>query len=127
MAGAVDGSRAGFETARLALARLRFDGDDARQSAMRQLARVSARALAVELVGVWLLEDGARSLRNVGRCVRSCDTDTGEAVDCAALPGYLAALNERRVLAVTDCRGHAVARELAGTPFELAGTAARLD
>jgi len=127
MAGAVDGSRAGFETARLALARLRLDGEDARQSAMRQLARVSAQALAVERVGVWLLEDGGRRLRNVGLCLRSSDTDTGEAVDCVALPGYLAALTERRVLAMSDGRGHAVARELAGTRFELAGTMARLD
>jgi hypothetical protein len=78
MAGAVDGSRAGFATARLALARLRLDGDDARQSAMRQLARVSAQALAVERAGVWLLEDGGRRLRNVGQCVRSSDADCGD-------------------------------------------------
>lgn len=128
MAGAVDGSRAGFETARLALARLRLDGDDARPSAMRKLARVSAQALAVERVGVWLLEDGGRLLRNAALCLRSTDTEAScETVDCAALPGYLAALNERRVLAVADGRAHVVARELAGTPFALAGTAARLD
>ena len=67
MSGAVDGSRAGFESARLALARLRMDGDDARQSAMQTLARVSAHALAVERVGVWMFADSGRQLRNLGQ------------------------------------------------------------
>ena len=128
MSGAADGSRAGFETARLKLARLRLDGEDARQSAMRQLARVSAQALEVERVGVWLFEDAGQRARNLGQYRRSSDVVTsGEALETGAHPGYLAALNERRVLAVADCRNHAVARELAGSAFALIGTTARLD
>ena len=128
MSGVADGSRAGFETARLKLARLRLDGEDARQSAMRQLARVSAHALDVERVGVWLFEDAGQRARNLGQYRRSSDAVTsGEALETGAHPGYLAALSERRVLAVADSRNHVVARELAGSAFALIGTTARLD
>ena len=93
MSGAADGSRAGFETARLKLARLRLDGEDARQSAMRQLARVSAHALDVERVGVWLFEDAGQRARNLGQYRRSSDAVTsGEALETGAHPAYLAAL-----------------------------------
>jgi signal transduction histidine kinase len=129
MSGAVDGSRAGFETARLALARLRLDGDDARHSAMQTLARVSAHALAVERVGVWLFADSSRQLRNLGQYLRgSSETRApGEPIETAPYPGYLAALRDRRVLAITETRTNAVARELTGSAFALTGTTARLD
>jgi len=129
MSGAVDGSRAGFETARLALARLRLDGDDARQSAMQTLARVSAHALAVERVGVWLFAEGGRQLRNLGQHLRGAAESpaSGELIETRPYAGYLAALADRRVLAIIDSRTHAGARELAGSALQLTGTAARLD
>jgi signal transduction histidine kinase len=128
MSGAVNGSRAGFETARLKLARLRLDGEDARQTAMRQLARVSAHALQVERVSVWLYEDDGRLLRNIDQYQLSSDTHVaGELLKVDGYAGYQAALNERRVLAVADARNHVVVRELTGTALALDGTVSRLD
>ena len=96
---------------------------------MQTLARVSAQALAVERVGVWLFADGGRQLRNLGQYVRGSSEIrvVGRADRDRPLPRLRGRAPDRRVLAVTDARTHAFARELAGSAFELAGTAARLD
>jgi signal transduction histidine kinase len=96
---------------------------------MQMLACVSAQALAVERVGVWLFADRGGQLRNLGQHVRGSSEicAAGEVIETAPCPDYVAALRTRRVLATTDTRTHGVARELAGSAFELTGTAARLD
>ncbi len=128
MSGAVDGSRAGFETARLKLAHLRLDGEDAGQAAMRQLARISGQALGVERVGVWLFEDEGRRLRNLSQYLLSSDSHaSGEVLDIADCPAYLAALRERRVLAVTEARAHPLTRELTDGYLDVHGISSRID
>jgi signal transduction histidine kinase len=128
MSGVAEGSRAGFETARLALARLRLDGEDARRSVMRQLALIGAHALSLERVSIWLFEDGGGRLRAIGQHARSPDESPSvEAVDTGGLEAFLTALHERRVLAVADAQEHPATRDLRGSPLALAGTTARLD
>ena len=130
MSGAVDGSRAGFETARLALARLRMDGDDARQSAMQTLARASAptrspsngsasgcsRTAAASFAASVCTGRGSR--RPPHRASRSRPPPTPVTSPRSRTGGSWA---------ITDTRTHAVARELAGSAFTLTGTTARLD
>ena len=55
---------------------------------MRQLARISAQALGVERVGVWMFEDEARRLRNLSQYALVDPTATaGEVLDVSGLPG----------------------------------------
>ena len=78
---------------------------------MRQLARISAQALGVERVGVWLFEDQAHCLRNLSQYALSSDSHSaGEVLDVSAFPAFMAALRERRVLAVADARAHPLTR-----------------
>jgi two-component system, cell cycle sensor histidine kinase and response regulator CckA len=123
-----DGSRAGFETARLKLARLRIEGDDARVSAMNQLARISAQTLGVERVGVWLFEDDGRRLRNVTQYQLSADAHlSGEELDVLAYPAFLGGLRERRVIAASDVRTHPLTREFPASYLARHGISSRLD
>ena len=64
-----------FETARLALAHLNFDGERERNAALERAARICSSALDVDRVGVWLLERETNQLvcpnlfdRSEGRC-----------------------------------------------------------
>jgi two-component system, cell cycle sensor histidine kinase and response regulator CckA len=92
-----------FEEARLALARLRVDEARLESEVVHRAAQISARALGVDRVGVWMLPPGALRLE----CVVSYGKD-GQAYDvrteiprCDAGP-YFAALTERRVIATDD-------------------------
>ncbi len=58
-------SRAGYESARLELARLRLAGGDARAAAMKQVAQTTARALRVERVGIWAFKGSGGGLMGV--------------------------------------------------------------
>lgn len=123
-----DGSRAGFETARLKLAHLRLIGADARASGMAQLARVGGQTLGVERAGVWLFEDGDTRLRNVSQYTLSSDELTsGEALDLRSHPVYSAALRERRVLAAPDAVTNPLTRELVGAYLDVHGISSRID
>ena len=128
MSGAVDGSRAGFETARLKLAHLRLDGEDAGQAAMRQLARISGHALGVERVGVWLFEDEAAACAiSVSTCCRPTATRRARCWTSLDVPAFLAALRERRVVAVAEARAHPLTRELTGRVPGRSRISSRLD
>ena len=123
-----EGSRAGLETARLELARLRLEGENARVFGLSQLARVGAQALRVERVGVWLFDDAGRRLRNVSQYQLSTDTHASiDDLDVSECPAFLAALRERRVVAAADARAHPLTRELATSYLEVHGISSRLD
>src|SRR5262245_46290185 len=101
MPGVSSESRAGHETARLKLARLRLTGQDARAAAIRQVAETGARALGVARASVWRLNEADSQIECLGRYhLPSGDFSSGEIVK--APPTFLAAISERRVLAVAD-------------------------
>jgi signal transduction histidine kinase len=97
------GSRAGYESARLELARLRLAGGDARAAAMRQITQTTARALGAERVGIWAFKGAGGGL--VGVCqfdlVSGTFPPTG-LPDGLDLSGLLADLHERRVVAIAE-------------------------
>src|SRR5687768_14193677 len=63
--------RATFETARLRLARYRVEGHEARGRASAHATQVSAEALEVERVGIWMLSDRSRRLNCLTLYTRS--------------------------------------------------------
>jgi hypothetical protein len=94
MSGGANGTRAGYESARLELARLRLSGDDARAAAMRQIAQTSARALGVERVGIWAFKGTGGGL--VGVCQFDLPSGTFPTTglpDGLALPVLLAEID----------------------------------
>lgn len=106
--------RIAHETARLALARIRVNGDETRASATRKATEISAGALRVERVGVWAFRDGGAALTCLTQYSLSRRQHArGESLDAASFPAYAAALRERRVLAAADAPNHPLTRELA--------------
>lgn len=105
MPGGANGSRAGYESARLELARLRLAGGDARVAAMRQVAQTSARALGVERVGIWAFKGEGGRLMGVCQFDRPSDSfpQTG-LPDGLHLPILLAEISKRRVVAISQAR-----------------------
>jgi hypothetical protein len=91
--------RIAFETARLRLARYQLAGDQSRSKAAAHATQVSAEALEVERVGVWLFKDRGARLVCASQYVRS----TGQHVSGAELlasqyPTYVAALQSGTIL-----------------------------
>lgn len=120
--------RVSFETARLALAHLRFDGQRERDAALERAARICSTALGVERVGVWLLDAGGKQLvcphlfvRSLGHCSK------GESVDLDAVPAYRDALFTRRVIVADDALRAPATRELAETYLRPLGITSMLD
>jgi signal transduction histidine kinase len=105
--------RVSFETARLALARLHFDVAAERGASLGRAARICSTALAVERVGIWLLEPGGRRLGCQNLFIRSEDRcRTGETIDLDAVPAYRAALATHKVIIAGDAQGAPATREL---------------
>jgi signal transduction histidine kinase len=98
-----EGGRAGYESARLQLARLRLAGTDARAAAMRQIAETTARALNVARAGIWAFKGTGGRLRGVCQYQLSSGTyvDTG-LPDGLDLPVLIQEITARRVMAVND-------------------------
>ncbi|HEU4413009.1 MAG TPA: GAF domain-containing sensor histidine kinase [Polyangiaceae bacterium] len=120
--------RIAHETARLALARIQLNGDETRASATRKATEISARALQVERVGVWVFRDGGASLACLSQYTLSRREHVrGEALDLSPFPVYAAALRERRVLAAAAAREHPLTRELASGYFARHGISSVLD
>lgn len=113
MGGTIESRRIAYETARLRLARYRLEGAQARTAAAEHATRVSAEALDVERVGVWLLRERAHvlvcsTLYDRQRRERSA----GHTLDARRHPGFFAALAARRVVAADDAADHHHTREL---------------
>jgi signal transduction histidine kinase len=121
------GSRAGYESARLKLARLRLAGGDARAAAMRQIAETSARALNVERVGIWAFKGAGGRL--IGVCQFQLSTasypQTG-LPDGLDFPTLLQEIRERRVVAISDVRADERTRELVGPYLGVHGIASMM-
>ena len=105
MLGSANDSRAGYESARLELARLRLGGGDARAVAMRQVAQTTARALGVERVGIWAFKGAAGGLLGVCQFdLRSDSFPPSGLPDGREMPILLAEISKRRVLAIAEAR-----------------------
>jgi signal transduction histidine kinase len=122
MSGGTHESRAGYESARLELARLRLTGGDARAAAMRQIAQTSARALGVERVGIWAFKGTGGGLVGV------CQFDLPSGVfpptglpDGLAPAALLDAIKERRVIAITDALTDSRTAPIRAAYFEVHG------
>jgi signal transduction histidine kinase len=120
--------RVSFETARLALARLHFDGESERDAALERAARICSSALAVERVGVWLLEPETHRLVCPNLFVRSEDRcRVGETIDLDPVPAYRDALTSRRVIVANDAQSAPATRELTESYLRPLGITAMLD
>jgi signal transduction histidine kinase len=108
-----DDGRAGYESARLELARLRLSGGDARAAAMKQVAQTTARALRVERVGIWAFKGSGGGL--MGVCQFDLPSDgfpPSGLPDGLHLPLLLAEISKRRVIAVAEARADLRTSEL---------------
>ena len=105
MLGGANDSRAGYESARLELARLRLAGGDARAAAMRQVAQTTARALGVERVGIWAFKGAAGGLMGVCQFDLRSDSFLPSGLpDGLQMPILLAEISKRRVIAIAEAR-----------------------
>jgi two-component system, cell cycle sensor histidine kinase and response regulator CckA len=119
--------RPAYETARLKLARIQVDGQQARALAAQRAAQISADALEVERVGIWFLRSGARKLVCDHLFSRSkLESTAARELATSAIPTFMTALRERRVVASSDARNHPQTRELAPSYLEPAGVGALL-
>jgi signal transduction histidine kinase len=117
-------ARAAYETARLRLARYRVESQQARKRGAAHAAQVSAEALAVERVGVWMFPgqnqvspthgstrfDQLVCLSQFTRSTRSHTSD--QCLPAGLMPAYVRALSERRIIAASDAHHEPLTREL---------------
>lgn len=88
-----------FEATRLGLSRIALSHADELARALERACRASAQALLVERTGVWFISSDALELRCATLFELSQDRITSGAVlQLAQLPGYLEALEHKRVL-----------------------------
>jgi signal transduction histidine kinase len=120
--------RAAFETARLELARLRLDHGRGIATALDHAARVCARALRVERVGIWLFDDAFERLTCAANYTLTDDTSSGgDALDTRTFPTYRAALRQRRAIVADDAQHDPATAELTETYLAPLGITAMLD
>ena len=112
MAG-TDRNRVAFETARLALARLRVGADDASEVLMGAM-RLCAHTVKVERVGLWHFTPDQGALELTLGYTRSADERcSGEVLLASRHPAYWAAIQDRRIIAAHDAQHDPATRELA--------------
>ncbi len=105
--------RAGFETARLRLARLRVEGAEARSIGARHALAISSEALSLESVGIWIFNDRARLIECEQRYVASTRTfSSGTTLAEKDYPLYFDALRRRRAVAADDALTDSATAEL---------------
>jgi two-component system cell cycle sensor histidine kinase/response regulator CckA len=118
--------RVAYETARLRLARYRVQGDEARVKAAEHATEVSAEALQMERVGVWLFR-GPR-LVCISQYIRTTGKhEAGAILPSRTFPTYVAALQEHRIIAAEDAREHPSTRELKTSYLDPLGITSMLD
>jgi signal transduction histidine kinase len=107
-------TRVAFETARLRLARYRLEGEQARSRAAAHATQVSADALDVDRVGLWLFRRHDQVLTCVCQYDRTLrEHSSGQELLVADYPIYMSALREHRVIAAEDAQSHPLTQELA--------------
>jgi two-component system cell cycle sensor histidine kinase/response regulator CckA len=107
------GSAATFEAARMQLAKLHASPDSRLRDLWLELAEITARALNVDRVGVWILADEGRVLR----CryllqYSSHQVFQGAVLRAQDFPTYFQALHEQRTIAAGDALGSPITNEL---------------
>lgn len=118
--------RVSFETARLALAHLRFDSERERDVVLQRAAQICSSTLGVERVGVWLLEGSQLVcphlfVRSEGTC------RAGEVIELDAVPAYRDALLTRKVIVADDAQHAPATRGLADFYLRPLGITSMLD
>jgi len=90
-----------FEATRLGLSRIALSHADELTRALEQACKASGQALVVERVGIWFISADAAELRCASLYELSHDRlASGAVLPTALMPGYLQALEARRVLPV---------------------------
>jgi two-component system, cell cycle sensor histidine kinase and response regulator CckA len=117
-----------FEGARIALAKLELSpGDGALERVLGDATRISASALAVERVGVWVFEDEHAWLRCIWQHDALTTRENVAALRIVDYPSYLQALAQYRYISVDDARTHPHTRALARDYLEPLGITSMLD
>ncbi|HTJ41168.1 MAG TPA: GAF domain-containing sensor histidine kinase [Kofleriaceae bacterium] len=121
-------NRPAYETARLELVRLRLESARGIDGALGRVARVCARTLGVERVGVWLFDDAYSRLTCHSLYTQTEDISRGgDVLDTRRFPTYCAALRERRAIVADDARTHPLTRELGDDYLAPLGIVSMLD
>jgi two-component system cell cycle sensor histidine kinase/response regulator CckA len=119
---------ADFEHARLALARLKLSDTDSVTLHFERATEICARALQVDRVGIWSLDDSIPGLRCVHLLDRRDPTcEPGDRLRQADLGSYARALIDCRYIASTDVRVDPLMGELVAEYFGPRDIVATLD
>lgn len=119
--------RVAFETARLALARVRIDTAEDFQGAALRATKICAEALGVERVGIWLFHDDG-ALECVTLYARAAKGPVAaDALPSRSFPIYCAALEQCRAIVADDAVHHPLTAELADPYLRPHGIASMLD
>lgn len=106
--------RTSYEQARLALARLKIAEATNEQEVLRTAARISARTLDVERVGIWIFDTTASHIECKALYARTSDSyEDGTIIHSHEAAPYFAALGERRVIGTRNAMTDPVTRDLA--------------
>lgn len=119
-----------FEATRLGLSRMALRDAGELTRALEHACKASAQALQVERVGIWFISDtpAGAVLRNGTLYEASQDRhSSGAVLSLALLPGYLQALEERRVLTLPPPGGGDLGAELRRSYLEPLDIRATLD
>lgn len=117
--------RVGFTGARLRISRLRPDGG--LQRTLERICEISAHALGVARVGVWLAEMDQDRLRCVAQFAEGVDRPSLDTLSISGHPHYCAAVLNNRFVAATDVSADARTRELAAGYLAPLGITSMLD
>ena len=122
------GAAATFEAARMQLAKLHASPDSRLRDLWLQLAEVTARALNVDRVGVWIMADEDRVLR----CryllqYSNHEVFQGTVLRAQDFPVYFQALHEQRTISAGDALNSPITDELRQPYLEPLGITSLLD
>jgi signal transduction histidine kinase len=122
------GATATFAAARMQLAKLHASPDSRLRDLWLELAEITARALNVDRVGVWILGDEGRVLR----CRYLLQYSSHQVFQGAVLrgqdfPNYFQALHELRTIVAGDALGSQITDELRPSYLEPLGITSMLD
>ena len=115
-----------FEATRLGLSRITLRDAGELTRALEHACQASAQALAVERVGIWFVSNSGEELHCATLYEASKGQSTkGAVLRLASMPGYLQALEARRVLSVSSATDTHVSQELRDTylsPLDIRAT-----
>lgn len=121
-------SRPAFEDARLQLARLHVLGGARLREVWVQLAQLVAATLQVDRIGLWVLIEDGRALQCRYLLQRSNnELFQGVVLRAQDFPNYFAAMEERRVISVSDAFHAPVTAALRSAYLEPLGVTSMMD